>query len=372
MPARNTYIKTATGWEQVASGSEITAINDLSDVVITSASTGQGIVYNGSNWVNTTSSPNFVLNGAFDIWQRGTSFSATGYCADRWYFAETGTCVVTQETVEVPTGYVYSLKANATTSSDSADIYQSLEQMDVEQLRGKTVTFSVNLKMDANMISQTGNFELKTYYSNLTDARASQTTVVNNTNGQTSTVITKSNHSGWAVASHTFVVPTDAVGLRLAIEPPLTGASPSQAVYWVTGAQLEIGSFATPFKRSSPTYAQELAACQRYYIQFTAGSVGGNFAFFATTTAYSSTAAGWAAMLPDTMRTIPSISTSGNFRLVGSTTVSVTSIALYGVGSMPQPVSLTVSVASGLTSGSGYILSANNDATATVKFDSEL
>lgn len=63
-------------------------------------------------------SENYLLNGAFDVWQRGTSFSSDGYCADRWYFNETGTCTAVQLTTGLPTGFSYGITMSATTSSD--------------------------------------------------------------------------------------------------------------------------------------------------------------------------------------------------------------------------------------------------------------
>lgn len=230
-------------------------------------------IHDGDIWVDTSTeidsasfelpSGNMLINGGFDFWQRGTSFSADGYCADRWYFDETGTCTVTQVQTPIPTGTTtYALQAVATTVSDSADIYQCLERYDVFTLRGKTVTFSCYILMDANMIAQSGAFELKAYYSNVDDARTSQTTLIG------SETLTKSNYSSYARATYTFTVPADAYGLRVAIEPPLT-VSPTSATYYVTQAMLEVGSFATDFKRAGSTYTEEQNACYRYYQRHT-------------------------------------------------------------------------------------------------------
>jgi hypothetical protein len=203
-------------------------------------------------------SPNYLINGGFDFWQRGTSFSADGYCADRWYFDETGTCTVTQVTTSLPAGFNYALQAAATTVSDSVDLYQPLESSVVIPLRGKVVTFSCYLKMDSNMRSQAGAFELVADYSTSTDARASQTTAIG------TAAIDKSLYTDWARASYTFTVPADALGLMVGIEPPLT-ASPTSATYFVTGAMLEVGSTATEFRRAGSTYTEEQLACFRYY-----------------------------------------------------------------------------------------------------------
>lgn len=203
-------------------------------------------------------SPNYLINGGFDFWQRGTSFTADGYCADRWYFDETGTCTVTQATTDLPAGFNYALEATATTSSDSVDLYQALESSVVIPLRGKTVTFSCYLKMDSDMRSQGFTFRLTADYSTSTDARVSQTTSIGDV------VIDKSLYADWARASYTFTVPIDAVGLMVGIEPPTT-SSPTTSKYFVTGAMLEISSTPTEFRRAGATYTEEQMACFRYY-----------------------------------------------------------------------------------------------------------
>ena len=47
----------------------------------------------------------------------------------------------------------------------------------------------------------------------------------------------------------------------------------NDATWEITGVQLEVGSTATDFEHR--TYGQELALCQRYYISFPAGYIGG-------------------------------------------------------------------------------------------------
>jgi hypothetical protein len=228
-----------------------------------------------AQWTAIPDSQNYIINGNFDFWQRGTSFTADGYSADRWYFDETGACTVSQATTSLPTGVTYALQAFSSTASDSADIYQVLEQAVVIPLRGKTVTFSAYLKMDANM-RLLGDFEMVADYSNSTDARASQTTAIG------TTVLTKSLFNDWARATYTFTVPSDAVGLKVGFEPPLTTATYTTSTYWISKAQLEVGSSATDFKLAGGTYVAELQECQRYYLTggvssgyVVSGSVGG-------------------------------------------------------------------------------------------------
>ena len=56
MAARNTYIKTASGWEQIAAGSQINALDDVGDVTISSVTDNELLVYESttSQWINQT------------------------------------------------------------------------------------------------------------------------------------------------------------------------------------------------------------------------------------------------------------------------------------------------------------------------------
>ena len=79
-------------------------IDALTDVDTTTAapSTGDLLQWDGSNFTPALpESPNRnkIINGNFDVWQRGTSFSASGYCADRWrsYYTGGTTTVFSQQ-----------------------------------------------------------------------------------------------------------------------------------------------------------------------------------------------------------------------------------------------------------------------------------
>ncbi|SFE11610.1 hypothetical protein SAMN04487969_101137 [Paenibacillus algorifonticola] len=79
-----------------------------------------------------------IINGNFDIWQRGTSFASDGYTADRWQslnFADGGTLPsITRSRQQLPLGvldgasYYYSISLNGAGSSLGANRYGMLMQ----------------------------------------------------------------------------------------------------------------------------------------------------------------------------------------------------------------------------------------------------
>jgi hypothetical protein len=200
-----------------------------------------------------TPSQNYLINGGFDIWQRGTSFTSSSYTADRWYSPITG-ATVSQETSDLPLGFVDGIKF-VTSTTGFAQFNQAIERDVVIPLRGKTVTLSGWVKISG---SYTGNWISQALYSTSTDAYASTTTPVPGSNKN----VANSTTTGWTRFSNTFTIPLDAVGLRIENIPDTQ--QPAGVTVRMTGIQLEEGSVATPFRRNQPNIQAELAACQRY------------------------------------------------------------------------------------------------------------
>ena len=206
-------------------------------------------------------SPNVIINGGLDIWQRGTSFTSSGYTADRWYSPIAGTTTVSQETASLPAGFRYGIKFVTGAASSYAEFNQAFESATVIPLQGQTVTASGWVKISG---PYSGNWSFDAKYSTSSDAYASQTTQVSGSAAVIGTAATTS----WTRFSKTFTVPSNAVGLRLEHFPD--ALQPSGVTVTMTGMQLELGSVATPFRRNANSIQGELAACQRYYWRFTA------------------------------------------------------------------------------------------------------
>jgi hypothetical protein len=203
---------------------------------------------------------NNIINGGMDFWQRSTSSSSVNgyFTADRWYNGGGGTVTISQST-DVPTNInvQYSQKWLTGASSSFGQYYYALEQAVVKPLRGLNMTLSYYIKTAG---SHTGNILTNITYSNSTDALVSVSTAVTAT-GDTS--YAASSVTSWTVKKVNFTVPSDAVGLRIAVLPDATQASGVSE--FLTAVQLEIGSVATPFSRAGSSIGGELVLCQRYY-----------------------------------------------------------------------------------------------------------
>jgi len=211
-------------------------------------------------------SPNYIINGGMDIWQRGTSFTANGYTADRWTATVVGTCTHSRETSNVPVGASYAYKWTTGASSSYGQIRQFIESSNVAQLRGKTVTASAYVKISANF---TGTLVMEIQYSTTTDTSSgfSGTAPSQVTTGTP-------NSSGYTRITSTFTVPNNAVGLYIGIVP--TQAQISGASALIGNVQVEAGTIATTFRRNANSIQGELAACQRYYYKTYAKDVYAN------------------------------------------------------------------------------------------------
>lgn len=228
------------------------AVGNNGETLVADSSTATGL-----RW-QTGANANYVINGGCDFWQRGTTWTGTGYsAADRWYAALSGTVTASQETSDLPTGVgvQYGLKYVTGASSSYAQFYTAFETATVKDMRGQTFTFSGYVKLSAGYV---GTLYGSVDYSTSTDALTSQTTNLISTAFGNAV-----NASGWTRFTTTVTIPATAVGLRLGFVPD--NAQPSGVTVRIAAVQLELGSTATQFKRAGGTIQGELAACQRYF-----------------------------------------------------------------------------------------------------------
>ena len=205
-----------------------------------------------------------IINGNFDIWQRGTSFtnpSVGAYLADRWAnVLGGGTTTVTRQTTGIPVGSTYCLRITQTDLS-FLNVAQVLESSTVDKIKGKTVTFSVKVRR---------NDTLTTGISLIIEKNATADTL---TGGTWSTVgyttVTNANiptgttSSDWYDLTITVTIPTDGTANGIRIQLNYMSLSPNGGYVEYAQVQLCAGSVALPFQPKS--YAEELRDCQRYY-----------------------------------------------------------------------------------------------------------
>lgn len=199
---------------------------------------------------------NKLINGMFDVWQRSTSTSSvTGYVsADRWYSEGAGTVTTARSSTPTSPSNGYYFQYTTGAASSYINLGQAIETANVTRLRGQTVTVSFWMKTTGAAF--TGSVTALVYYSNSTDAYASQTTGVSLISGSN-----LSPTSTWQRGTSTFVVPADANGLKIVLNH-----SSAQATGVITGfadIQLEVGTTATPLELIP--VGLSFVLCQRYY-----------------------------------------------------------------------------------------------------------
>jgi hypothetical protein len=199
-------------------------------------------------------SPNVVINGAFDIWQRGTTFTTPNgaYTADRWITYANGTSGTCQRSTDVPsTNFTYSIYA-----ASSSAVYNIIEQR-IESTNAKIAGNTVTISFYAKGTAGTNQLQIALYYATAVDNHTTQTFISQTAVGA-STLATS-----WQRYSITTTLPDAAVnnGWELRIFRDNTSANG----FVVTGVQVEAGTVATPFRRNANSIQGELAACQRYY-----------------------------------------------------------------------------------------------------------
>jgi hypothetical protein len=309
------------------------AVGANGETLVADSSTSTGLRYTS----NFAAGKNKILNSDYSIWQRGTTFTSSGYTADRWYMdVDTSSASTSRQTFTPGTAPVagyegqYFLRFTRGTGGSFANIQQRIE--DVRTFAGQTVTLSFWAKASATTT-------IEPYYIQIFGSGGSG--AVSASFG-TSTTLTTS----WVRYSYTVAIPsvsgkTIGTGSYLNIlTARITGGTNVDVDTW--GVQIEAGSVATAFQTATGTIQGELAACQRYFAIVTSDSRFPSVTASATVAIYTA--------LPVSMRTSPTLAFSG-----AATQANVTSASLAPVGILNPSVRNTLTTTSGSNTDTYYV-----------------
>jgi hypothetical protein len=218
---------------------------------------------------------NAIINGNFDIWQRGTSFTAFAYGVDRWINnISSSTCTMSRQAftlgqTDVPGEPTYFCRMSVSSVAGAGNY--SILQHRIESVRtfaGQTVSISFWAKADAAKpiaieLEQnfgTGGSPSSTVFSIGTtkttlSASWQKVTVTANVSSISGKTLGTNNNDFlalniWFDAGSNLNARTDSLGQQ-------------SGTFDIAQVQLEPGTVATPFERRN--FGQELALCQRYF-----------------------------------------------------------------------------------------------------------
>jgi len=347
----------------------MTADNVVQETLV--GSTGNSI--KGGSVAPFVAGKNKIINGDFNIWQRGTSFSSISsgtFTADRWFVNFDGsgaTRSVSQQTFTPGSAPVAGYESSyflrlATTVAGSGQTYSNLAQRieNVQTFANQTVVVSFWAKANAAISLGT------VFGQNFGSGGSSSVYTV----GPSFTLSTS-----WARYTGYITLPSisgKTVGTGSYLELDLTWPQNSTFTLDVWGVQLEAGSVATPFTTASGTFQGELALCQRYYWRW-ASTASSLYAYAGTGFCSSTTQFKIKLQPPVTMRTpiSASISNATNMQIqTGNISQNVTSASADQP--IPDSVGIIFNVSSGLTTGNGGIALANNSSAPYIELSAEL
>lgn len=293
---------------------------------------------------------NRIINGKFDISQRGTSFPAAVNAAhnlDRFSWWQSSTAVVTiAQQADAPKSFNKSLRVTVTTAdaaigaSEYGIVQHRIEGYNVSDLVGTSFTLSFwmrSSKVGVHCVNIRNGAQDRTYVVEFTVA------AVNTWEFKSVTVVGGLPASGvWDFTNGTglvinWVLLAGTDGLTSTTNTWLNAAYSCTAAqvnvldtvgntFAITGVQLEAGEVATPFEHR--LYGQELSLCQRYYSKsYAVGTVPGTATPIGSITYQSGTSSAanvaFSIRFPQEMRAAPTVNTYDMAGTIGKVTRGV-------------------------------------------------
>ena len=338
------------------------AVGNSGEQIVADSSATTGLRYQG----NYAAGKNQVINGDFQVWQRGTSFTVASdtYTADRFLVAANGgqTMAFTQQTFTPGTApyagyegkYFYQY---AVTAAGSGNSYNQLKTRleGARILAGQTATVSFWAKGSASYnITTVG-------YQNFGTGGSPSGSALAWSSGNLAVT------TSWQRFSYSFTMPSvsgktfGTAGndyIELYINMPTNQTSTTG----IWGVQLEAGSVATAFQTATGTIQGELGACQRYYERVSGSSTLGAGRYFSTT------AADVAFPYKVTKRTTPTFGSAAAANFNSGSVGVLNSITTNGI----YVDSMTIRIGHVATTTTGYACILTGDTNAYIEVIAEL
>ena len=392
-----------------AKGDLITATANDTPAIQSVGSDGQVLMAdstatNGIEWADPSHSMarQALINGNFDVWQRGTSFTAlanAGYAADRWSVGYSSDAVVDiLQTADVPTVAqagslsTYCLNADVTTADATiaaGQFYGIRQKIEGYNIRGygfgQTGTRYATLSFWVKS-TKTGVFCVSFRNSAADRSYVAEYTVSTTNTWEKKTIPFAVDTTGtwlydtgvglnitWSIAAgSTFQTTADtwAAGNYLATSNQVNGLDSTDNLFKLSQVQLCAGDVALPFMPKS--YDDELRACQRYYYK-NAYSAVGTYQTICTGFNYSTTGSLLTLSCVVPMRVTPTLLWSGlGVMNVSGVPIALSTLAIQANQTNNIVVTFASTVASGLLAGNSTQLVTQNGATDYLSLSAEL
>ena len=353
---------------------------------------------------NNLSNKNLIINGAFNVAQRATSGTGSGFkSVDRFYISKSADedptqaqhALTSSDTGPWAKGFRNSFHItngnNSSNTGGNQSIWYEVEAQDIANSgwdynsASSYITLSFWVKSSvaqtfyAYIVSNDGTNKRHAFSLGSLSANT-WTQVTKSFPGHADLQFDNDTGKGLSIGIHMFAPAgqTDS-GVSLTAWATHSGSErmPDFATTWwqtndatfeITGVQLEVGDTATDFEHRS--YGDELLRCQRYcWVQ------GGTdtYTTFANGTIAGSTSFEGRVGLPTTMRAKPSVTFSGNMRVWDAgPSVSTTAVNIDSGAGSPQSIHHTATCSSAsFTTGRSAIFGAENDTSAKIIYAAE-
>jgi hypothetical protein len=345
------------------------AVGANGETLVADSAATTGLRYQGSM----AGGKNAVINGGFDIWQRGTSFTTlNNYIADRWYWGGAGTGrTISRQTGTAGMQYAIRLQRDSgNTSANAIAIGSSMEIAQATPYQGKTITVSFYAKAGANY-SGTSN-QLTVQLSTGTSSTEANRMLVAYASGDATPLNDVATlTTSWQRFSYNVTLASNVTQFFLYFQTAiLSGTAGAADFVDITGAQIEVGSVATNFTRAGGTIQGELAACQRYFVRWGGSTI---YEALANAQANSTTGVSIYPVMPVPMRIPPSSVASNAVAFYDTVTVFAVNTPVLNTNiNGTKMCQIGFSGASGLTQFRYGTLIANNSTSAYLDLNAEL